>query len=147
MNSAQVLFQDNIIHFIFIILSMSTHEENCEKIFQRACAVLKLNGFTFKPKVIRIGDGYVKNYKLGYINLKSKLVVIDIYTQKLKKPKKYSSILAVIAHELAHHQKKPYRQFHMFRWINRIHYPKFYQQVKRNIEKFKKDGILGSFYR
>jgi hypothetical protein len=126
---------------------MPTHEQNCEYIFQRACAILKLNGFIFKPKVIRIGDRYVKNYKLGYINLKSKLVVIDIYTQKLKKPKKYSSILAVIAHELAHYQKKPYRQLHNFRWINRIHYPEFYQQVKRNIRKFKKDEILRSFYK
>ncbi|MCK4892113.1 MAG: hypothetical protein KAS78_05585, partial [Candidatus Pacebacteria bacterium] len=73
---------------------MNTHEKNCEKIFQRSCEALKLRDFTFKPKVIRVGDGYVKNYKLGYTNLKSKLVVVDIYTQKLKKPKKYSSILA-----------------------------------------------------
>jgi len=123
-----------------------SHKETCEYIFKRACAVLGLGDFTFKPKTIRIGDSYVKNYKLGYTNLKSKLVVIDIYTQKKKKQKKYSSILAVIAHELAHHQKKPYRQFYMFRWINRIHYPEFYEQVKKNIEKFKKDEILGRFY-
>ena len=123
------------------------HEENCEKIFQEACLVLKLKGFSFKPKVIRTGDGYVKNYKLGYTNLKSKLVVIDIYTQKLKKPKKYSSILAVIAHELAHHQKKPYRQLYKFRWINRIHYPEFYEQVTKNIGKFKKDRALRELYK
>ena len=92
---------------------MDTHEENCEKIFQRSCEVLKLKGFTFKPKVIKEGDGYARNYKLGYTNLKSKLVVVDIYTQKLKKPKKYSSILAVIAHELAHHQKD-----HIVNFIN-----------------------------
>jgi len=122
------------------------HEQICEQIFQEACRVLKLRGFNFKPKVIRKNDGYVKNYKLGYTNLKSKLVVVDIYTQKLKKPKKYSSILAVIAHELAHHQKKPYRQFYKFRWINRIHYPKFYDQVVKNIKKFKKDRMLRRFY-
>ena len=125
---------------------MNTHEQICSQIFQEACRVLKLKGFSFKPKVIRAGDGYVKNYKLGYTNLKSKLVVVDIYTQKLKKPKKYSSILAVIAHELAHHQKKPYRQFHKFRWINRIHYPEFYEEVKKNIKRFKKDGVLKELY-
>ena len=125
---------------------MNTHEENCFKIFQRSCEVLKLKSFTFKPKVIREGDGYVKSYKLGYTNLASKLVVIDIYTQKLKKPKKYSSILAVIAHELAHHQKRPYRQLHNFRWINRIHYPEFYKQVTKNIKKFKKDKYLKELY-
>ena len=108
---------------------------------------MRLKGFSFKPKVIRKGDGYVRNYKLGYTNLKSKLVVVDIYTQKLKKPKKYSSILAVIAHELAHHQKKPYRQFYKSRWINRIHYPEFYEQVVKNIKKFKKDKILKEFYK
>lgn len=125
---------------------MPTHEQICESIFQRACEVLKIKGFTFKPKIVRAGDGYVKNYKLGYTNLRSKLVIVDIYTQKKKEPKKYSSILAVIAHELAHHQKKPYRQFYMFHWINRIHYPEFYRQVKKNIENFKKDEILGGFY-
>ena len=125
---------------------MPTHEQNCEHIFQRACQVLKLQDFAFKPKIIKAGDGYVRNYRLGYTNLKSKLVVVDIYTQKKKKSKKYSSILAVIAHELAHHQKKPYRQFYMFRWINRIHYPEFYEQVTRNIEKFKKDELLKQFY-
>ncbi len=125
---------------------MPTHEQNCEQIFRRACDILKLGGFSFKPKVIRAWDGYVRNYKLGYTNLKSKLVVIDIYTQKTKKQKKYSSILAVIAHELAHHQKKPYRQFYKFRWINRIHYPEFYERVTKNIEKFKKDALLKRFY-
>ncbi|MEA2098176.1 MAG: M48 family metalloprotease [Patescibacteria group bacterium] len=123
------------------------HEQNCEQIFEEACRVLKLRGFLFKPKVIRKGDGYVKNYKFGYTNLKSKLVVVDIYTQKLKKPKKYSSILAVIAHELAHHQKKPYRQLYKFHWINRIHYPEFYDQVAKNIRKFKRDGVLTEFYK
>ncbi len=125
---------------------MLSHEQNCENIFQKACEVLNLQGFVFKPKIIKAGDGYVRNYKLGYTNLKSKLVVVDIYTRKKKKPKKYSSILAVIAHELAHHQKKPYRQFYMFRWINRIHYPEFYKQVTKNIEKFKKDEMLGELY-
>ncbi|MDD3190345.1 MAG: hypothetical protein PHI66_01480 [Candidatus Pacebacteria bacterium] len=126
-----------------------THEEICRLIFEHACRTLKMKGFTFQPKVVRAGDGYVRSYKLGYTNLASKLVVIDIYTQKLKKPKKYSSILAVIAHELAHHQKKPYRQLDLRRrkWINRIHYPEFYQQCNKNIDKFKKDKVLREFYK
>lgn len=125
-----------------------THEEICQKIFEEACRALKMKGFAFQPKVVRKGDGYAKAYTLGYTDLRSKLVVIDIYTQKLKKPKKYSSILAVIAHELAHHQKKPYRQFDLRRrrWINRIHYPEFYKQVNKNVAKFKKDKILKQFY-
>lgn len=123
-----------------------SHEEICENIFRRACEALKMEGFRYKAKVVRAGDGYVRSYKLGYTNLRSKLVVIDIYTQKKKEPKKYSSILSVIAHELAHHQKKPYRQFYNFRWINRIHYPEFYEQVKKNIEKFKNDSQLRHFY-
>ncbi|MFA7169932.1 MAG: hypothetical protein WC178_03695 [Candidatus Paceibacterota bacterium] len=125
-----------------------THEEICQRIFDHACRCLKMKGFTFQPKVVRTGDGYVQSYKLGYTNLASKLVVIDIYTQKLKKPKKYSSILSVMAHELAHHQQKPYRQLDLRRrkWINRIHYPEFYQQCNKNIEKFKKDKILKQFY-
>lgn len=125
-----------------------THEENCHRIFEEACRTLGMKGFTFQPKVVRAGDGYVKAYKLGYTNLKSKLVVIDIYTQKLKKPKKYSSILSVMAHELAHHQKMPYREFQItkLKWINRIHYPEFYKQVNKNIDKFKKDKFLKQFY-
>lgn len=123
-----------------------SHEQICENIFKRACEVLKLKGFTYKPKIVRAGDGYVRSYKLGYTNLKSKLVVVDIYTQKTKKPKKYSSILSVIAHELAHHEKKPYRQFYNYRWINRIHYPEFYEKVNANIEKFKKDEMLAVYY-
>ena len=62
-----------------------THEEICERIFEHACRCLKMKGFTFKPKVVHAGDGYVQVYKLGYTDLASKLVVIDIYTQKLKK--------------------------------------------------------------
>jgi hypothetical protein len=126
-----------------------SHEEICQRIFEESCRVLKMKGFTFQPKVVRAGDGYAKVYKLGYTNLQSKLVVVDIYTQKLKKQKKYSSILSVIAHELAHHQKKPYRQFEVrkMRWINRIHYPEFYKQVNKNIDKFKKDKVLGQFYK
>jgi hypothetical protein len=126
-----------------------SHEEICQRIFEEACRCLRMKkGFTFLPKTVRKGDGEAKAYTLGYTDLKSKLVVIDIYTRKLKKQKKYSSILAVMAHELAHHQKKPYRQYdrRRKRWINRIHYPEFYEQVNKNIAKFKKDKVLKQFY-
>lgn len=126
-----------------------THEAVCELIFKECCRTLQMRGFTFKPKKVRAGDGNVKVYKLGYTNLDSKLVVIDIYTQKTKRPKKYSSIMAVIAHELAHHQKRPYRQFDLLRgrWINRIHYPEFYATVNHNITLFKEDAFLRQFYK
>ncbi len=125
-----------------------SQEELCQRLFDEACRCLKLEGFTFRPKTVREGDGYVKVYKLGYTDLRSKLVVVDIYTQKTKRPKKPSSVLAVMAHELAHHQKRPYRQLDLRRgrWINRIHYPEFYKQVTRNINKFKKDKALRQFY-
>lgn len=124
------------------------HVSLCEQIFKRACSVLGMSGFSFKPKEVKLGDDQVRVYKMGYTNLSTKIVVIDIYTKKLKKPKKYSSILAIIAHELAHHQQKPYREFQWkkLRWINRIHYPAFYRQVNKNVSFFKKDGYLRQFY-
>lgn len=126
-----------------------THEAICELIFKECCRALDLHGFTFAPKKVRAGDGNVQAYTLGYTDLDSKLVVIDIYTQKTKRPKKYSSIMAVIAHELAHHQQRPYRQFDLrrARWINRMHYPEFYAAVNRNIALFKEDIFLRQFYK
>ena len=95
-------------------------------------------------------DGGVKNTKnftLGHTNLKNKTVTIDIYTPRFRKPKSYNSILRVMAHEIAHHQKLPYRQRYKGHLINRQHYPAFYKQVTKNIEKFKKDEVLGEYFR
>src|SRR3989338_6990502 len=118
-----------------------THEQSVELVFARACEVIKLTGFTFRPMLNRASS--IKNtrrsYTLGRINLKTKRLTVDIYTAKKREPKKISAILAVIAHELAHHQKPPFRQRYRGRLINRIHYPSFYRQVKKNITKFKKD--------
>jgi len=127
------------------------HDQEKESFFafNRASEVLKLTGFTFRPMLGRkaaVAD-IKRAYRLGHTNLKTKIVTVDIYTARLRKPKKMSAILAVIAHEFAHHEKKPYRQKYRGRWINRIHYPSFYRQVKKNMEKFKKDAVLGRYFK
>ncbi len=87
-----------------------------------------------------------KNMVLGHTNLKNKTVTIDIYTPRFRKPKSQNSILRVIAHEIAHHQKPPFRQRYKGHLIARKHYPEFYEQVTKNIEKFKKDEVLGVYF-
>lgn len=123
-----------------------TFEEYVHSVIQHALMVTRSKGFTFKPmnrtKPVTKGAGYVE----GHTSLGSKVIVIDIYTARLRKPKKISAILAVLAHEIAHHQKPPYRQRHKGRWINRYHYPAFYKQVTKNINKYKKDKVLQAFY-
>jgi hypothetical protein len=122
-------------------------EELVNSLFGRACKLLKLTGFKFqvmkRTKPIKNLKG---SYRISYINLKTKKVVIDVYTPRLRQPKKPSVILRIIAHELAHWQKPPYRQYWNGRVINRIHYPAFYKQVKKNIQTFKKDDFLGQFF-
>lgn len=123
-------------------------EQEATLSFARACDILKLSGFTFRPMLGRTAPvANVKHaYRLGHTNIKTKTVTVDIYTARLRKQKKMSAILGVIAHELAHHQKPPYRQRYRGRWINRIHYPAFYRQVKKNMERFKKDALLGQYF-
>ncbi len=79
-----------------------------------------------------------KSYVIGRTNLRTGLITIDIFTPRKREPKKISSILKTLCHEVAHHQKPPFRQFYRFRWITRQHYPDFYQQVNYNIEALKK---------
>ena len=76
----------------------------------------------------------------------STIIVIDIFTPRHRKPKAINSILRVLAHEIAHFQKPPYRQRYRGRLIVRQHYPIFYKQVNRNVEKFKKDKTLGEYF-
>lgn len=78
-----------------------------------------------------------KSYVIGRTNLQTGLITIDIFTPRKREPKKIASILRTLCHEVAHHQKPPFRQFYRFRWITRQHYPEFYQQVTKNIEKLK----------
>ena len=57
-----------------------------------------------------------------------------------------ASILRTLAHEVAHHQKPPYRSRFKGHIINRCHYPVFYRQVTRNINKLKKDKDLRRYF-
>lgn len=126
-----------------------SRQEELELVFVRACELLKLTGFRFRTMLNRLHP--IKNtqkaYRLGHINLKTRTVTVDVYTAKRRRPKKISAILSVIAHELAHFQKPPFRQRWRGRWINRIHYPKFYRQVNQNIKKFKRDKILEKYFK
>ena len=125
-----------------------THLEEVHAVFYRACTILKLRGFYFRPMTSRSAGArdIKKSYRLGHTNLKTKTVTVDIYTAKQRKSKKISAILSVIAHELTHHQKPPFRQRFRGRWINRIHFPAFYRQVNRNVAKFKKDAVLEKYF-
>ena len=109
------------------------------------------NGNGFKDLKLQImkrqGSKSNKKYVLGYINLKTKVIVLDIYTPKTLKPKSLNGLIRTIVHEVAHIQRPPYKQFHRGRWIARIHYPKFYKQVDKNLDRVKKDPILGMHFR
>lgn len=119
---------------------------NHEEIVSQKCLeALKILGFdNLRFSVMRQQNDHV-NTKRGFIigctNLKTGLISIDIWTPKERRPKKLSSVLRTLCHEVAHHQKTPYRQRWRGRIINRIHYPIFYRQVQRNINKLKKAGL------
>lgn len=115
---------------------------------RRALAVFGLPGLHFWP--MRRRDDRVntkRGFVIGRTNLKTGLITIDIWTAKFRKPKALASILRTLAHEAAHHQKPPYRSRFRGRIINRCHYPVFYRQVTRNINKLKKDKTLGGYFR
>jgi len=92
----------------------------------------------FRPMIRRGVVNTRKSYVIGRTNLKTGLITIDIFTPTKREPKKVSSILRTLCHEVAHHQKPPFRQFYRWRWIIRQHYPEFYEQVNLNIEILKK---------
>lgn len=124
---------------------------NHEQIVQTACEyalqILKLKKLRFRPMKRKNNRVNTKGgFIIGRTNLKTGLITIDIWTPKFRKPKKITSILRTLAHEIAHHQKMPFRQRHRGRWIIRQHYPVFYRQVNKNVLKFKKDRILSKFF-
>jgi len=125
------------------------HEQKIQIIFDRLKKIFKLKNFTFKTMRRQIdeqGKGVLnlkKSYTLAHTNLKTKTITIDIYTPRHRKPKAIKSILNILAHEIAHHQKMPYRQFHRGKWIIRQHFPAFYKQCNKNMEKIMKDKVLG----
>lgn len=123
------------------------HILSVEQICRRALAVFGLPQLHFLP--MRRRDDRVntkRGYVIGRTNLKTGLITIDIFTPKFRKPKAKASILRTLAHEAAHHQKPPFRSRYRGHLINRCHYPVFYRQVTRNINKMKKDKILKRYF-
>ena len=131
---------------------MADHEEKIKIIFARLGEIFNLKNFTFKTMQRQL-DGWgrgklnlKKSYVLAHTSLKNKTITVDIYTPRFRKPKSIKSILNILAHEIAHHQKPPFRQRWRGRIIVRRHFPVFYNQVNRNIKKMKKDKILGQYF-
>ena len=119
------------------------HEEITQKYCDYAIRKLKADKIRFRPMKRKNNQINTKNgYVIGRTNLKTGLITIDIFTPRKREPKKMSSILRTLCHEIAHHQKPPFRQLHRGRLISRQHYPKFYKQVNKNIEILKKDSNL-----
>ena len=136
--------------------SAETHEQIIQSACDHAIEILKINlrniiaenKLRFRPmnrKNNRVNTK--RGFVIGRTNLKTGLITIDIWTPKFRKPKKIASILRILAHEIAHHQKPPYRQRYRGRIITRQHFPIFYRQVNRNILKLKKDQILEKFFK
>jgi len=115
-------------------------------ICDKALKVLKQPSLRFRPMKRKARVDTKRGFVIARTNLKTKLITIDILTPRNRKPKKISSILRSLCHEVAHHQKKPYRQRFRGRWIIRQHYPKFYTQVTKNIEKLKSNNELGKYF-
>ncbi|PIR12867.1 hypothetical protein COV49_04100 [Candidatus Falkowbacteria bacterium CG11_big_fil_rev_8_21_14_0_20_39_10] len=127
---------------------MATHENRAQKYCDYALNVLGAKKLKFRPmrrKNNRVNTRH--GYVIGRTNLKTGLITIDIFTPKKREPKKISSILRTLAHEVAHYQKKPFRQRHRGRWITRQHYPEFYRQVTKNIEILREDRVLEKFFK
>ncbi|MDP3900688.1 MAG: hypothetical protein Q8Q23_06460 [bacterium] len=122
------------------------HEVIIKNICDHACKVLKYPNLQIKIMRRQGSVNTKKSYIIGHTSLRTGVVTLDVYTPRHRKPKKVSSILSVLAHEVAHHQKLPYRQWHRGRWIIRQHYPQFYKQVTKNINKMKKDEMIGKYF-
>ena len=122
-------------------------EQAVQNICDQALDLIGIDRLKFRP--MRRKDNHVntkRGFVIGRTNLKTGLITIDIFTPEFRKPKKISSILRTLAHEAAHHQKLPYRSRFRGRIIIRSHYPIFYKQVTRNINKLKKDKDLGKYF-
>jgi hypothetical protein len=122
------------------------HEELVQSACEHALVALRAAKLNFRPMQRRGCVNTKRSFVIGRTNLKTGLITIDIFTPRKREPKKLSSILRVLSHEVAHHQKPPYRQFYRFRWICRQHYPKFYKQVKKNILVLQNDEFLKDYF-
>ncbi len=124
----------------------SSHEQRVFELFEIVCGLLRLKDFTLRSMQRRGPVKTTGGLRLASTNLVTRKVILDFYTPKKRAPKSYNSILRIIAHELAHHKKLPYRTIYKGHLINRMHYPAFYRQVNKFIKKFKKDEILGQYF-
>lgn len=123
------------------------HENFTQKICDCAIDIIGISKVYFRP-MRRLNNrvNTKRGFVIGRTNLKTGSISIDIYTPHKREPKKISSILRTLCHEIAHHQKKPFRQRYKGRWIIRQHYPEFYEQVNKNILELKKDKVLSEYF-
>jgi len=122
------------------------HKDEVQLACEQALDLLKVKGLKFRPMNRKARVNPKRGFVIGRTNLKTGLITIDIFTPSKREPKKISSILRTLCHEVAHHQKPPFRQLHWGRIISRQHYPKFYKQVNKNIEIIKKDLNLERYF-
>jgi len=123
------------------------HEQRVSEICAYALKILAKDKLRFRPmrrKNNRVNTK--RGFVIGRTNLRTGLITIDIYTPKTREEKKVSSVLRTLCHEVAHHEKKPYRERFRWRYITRQHYPEFYKQVNKNILKLKKDKVLSKYF-
>jgi hypothetical protein len=119
-----------------------TFEIQVQQICDYSLQLLKISGISFRPMRRTRRVNTKRGFVIGRTNLKTGLITIDIYTPVKREPKSIAGILRVLCHEVAHHQKMPYRQRYRGKIITRQHYPVFYRQVTRNINKLRKDKTL-----
>lgn len=120
-------------------------EEFVKILFDRVCAILAHPELQLRF-IKRQGSKNTKRFVKGYINLRTKVIGLDICTPKRLKPKSPNGLIRTICHEVAHLQKPPFRQRFRGHIITRQHFPVFYRQVTRNINKIKKDSLLRSYF-
>jgi len=118
-----------------------------QSICDRALRILKVDYLHFKPMNRKNCVANQRSFIIGRTNLNTGLITIDIFTPKKRRPRTVASVLRILCHEVAHHQKPPYRQRYRGRIITRRHYPVYYRQVNRNINKLKKDNELKKYFK
>lgn len=123
------------------------HLEHVHHLFTKACKLLKQRKITWRPMEGRTAPvNTAKDYSLGYTDLEKREITLDIFTPRRRSPKSSNGLLRVIAHEIAHIQKPPYRQRYRGKMITRMHFPAFYDQVNKNVEIFKKDKEFSQYF-
>lgn len=124
------------------------HLNHVDKLFLRACLILNVKNATWKPMTGRTAPvNTARDYSEGYTDIERREVTLDIFTPKRRDPRSSNGLLRLIAHELAHIQKPPYKERYKGRWINRIHYPEFYEQVNKNVDLLKQDAEFRGYFR